>query len=124
MGLSVEASYPGRGVVIAFDDHAVSFVLTREATTPDEYVSPIAAWLSDGKIIGRVYEVICPHCDKKGFATEHEAKHFMGLCDFCQKELRMEDLRAAAVSGDGWQHVAAERSHAHLEQISVGADVR
>jgi hypothetical protein len=87
IGYGIDIPAPGPGSVVTFHEDGSAFILTRNATTANDYVSPIAAWLFRGEVIGRIKETVCPYCDKSWFASLREIDTGIGLCDFCRKDL-------------------------------------
>jgi len=60
---------PGFGAAVMFDEGGKSMVLTTEASTPAEYVTPVADWLKSRSKGGRHVAAVCHSCGTRTFRS-------------------------------------------------------
>ena len=60
---------PGFGAAVMFDEGGKSMVLTTEASTPAEYVTPVADWLKTRSKGGRHVAAVCHSCGTRTFRS-------------------------------------------------------
>src|SRR5262249_13964906 len=61
-GLVCQSEDPGPGSVLTFNQAGSSLMVTSEATTPGEFIRPIADWVKDGRRTGRWRPATCAAC--------------------------------------------------------------
>jgi hypothetical protein len=77
---------------VAFDEEARSIVLTTQARTPDEYVSPMADWFAGGAMTGRYMPTTCRSCGGTVFqAATHDAAS-PELCFTCDVKAQLAGM--------------------------------
>ena len=84
------AENPGPGAVVAFDEQGASVLLTTDATSPADFITPAADWFKQGQKSGRCIPVACKSCGAPTHNTPAAAAEG-GLCYACrQKEARAQ----------------------------------
>lgn len=93
-GYECEAIFPGQGAAIAFDATGRSVVLTTDASTPDEFIVPVADWFNVGKKSGRCVPAACKECQRPIYRPiESKADdQFCFACRQIKKLARMSTL--------------------------------
>ena len=61
-GYECEEACPGAGAAVAFDEHGKSMVLTVDAASPSEFITPVADWFKAGRRSGKCVPVECGSC--------------------------------------------------------------
>jgi hypothetical protein len=67
------ADNPGPGAAVTFDEQGNSTLLTTSATTPAEFVAPVADWFKEGRKSGRCIAVSCRLCGSQTHVTPSAA---------------------------------------------------
>jgi hypothetical protein len=84
-GYECEEVCPGAGAAVAFDEHGKNMVLNIDATSPAEFIIPVADWFKSGRRSGRCVRVDCGSCRTITYVvpgTEAEP----ALCSACQQK--------------------------------------
>jgi hypothetical protein len=76
---------PGPGAAVTFDEHGSGTILTADATTPAEFIAPVADWFKEGKASGRCVPVACSGCGASMFTTSADAASG-ALCRDCRRK--------------------------------------
>ena len=76
---------PGPGAALTFDEHGNGTILTADATTPAEFIAPVADWFKEGKASGRCVPVACSGCGTPTFTTTAGAAGG-SLCRDCRRK--------------------------------------
>jgi hypothetical protein len=84
-------SNPGAGAAVTFDELGAGALLTADATSPAEFIAPVADWFKQGQRSGRCVPVACRSCGAATHVTPSAAAEG-GLCYAC----RMKEERARA----------------------------
>jgi hypothetical protein len=58
-GFECEQACPGFGAALSFDDAGKSVLLTTDASTPEDYVMPVASWIASGTRTGNCIPTTC-----------------------------------------------------------------
>lgn len=61
-GYECDAAYPGAGAAVTFDEHGKSMLLTADAMSPAEFITPVADWFKSGRRTGKCVPVECGSC--------------------------------------------------------------
>jgi hypothetical protein len=61
-GFECEPVCPGFGAVLSFDDAGKSVLLTTDASTPEDFVAPLADWITSGTRTGKCIPATCDSC--------------------------------------------------------------
>jgi hypothetical protein len=77
---------PGPGAALTFDEHGNGTILTADATTPAEFIAPVADWFKEGKTSGRCVPVACSGCGAPTFTTSAVAAAGGSLCRDCRRK--------------------------------------
>ena len=94
-GYDCDLVCPGFGAAVMFDEAGKSMVLTTEASTPAEYVAPVADWLKTRSKSGRHVDAVCPSCGTRTFQRANSpASADAARCFVCRGEAKI-----AAMSG-------------------------
>jgi hypothetical protein len=75
---------PGPGAAVTFDEHGVGMLLTTDATSPTDFMAPVADWFKRGQKSGRCVPVTCRSCGAPTHVTPALAADG-GLCEACRK---------------------------------------
>jgi uncharacterized protein (DUF983 family) len=67
------ADNPGSGAAVTFDESGKSLLITADATTPAEFITPVADWLKQGQKSGRCVPVACRSCSAPTHVTPSAA---------------------------------------------------
>jgi hypothetical protein len=84
-GYECEEACPGAGAAVAFDEHGKSMVLNIDATSPAEFITPVADWFKSGLRRGKCVRVECGSCRAVTYVVPG-TEGGPSLCDACQKE--------------------------------------
>jgi hypothetical protein len=88
-GYDCDAVCPGFGAAVMFDEAGKSMVLTTEASTPAEYVAPIADWVKTRSKSGRHVETACLSCGTRTFQPANSpASADAARCFVCRGEAK------------------------------------
>lgn len=80
---------PGSGVAIAFDENAKSILLTTEASTPDDFIAPVADWFASHRKTGKCVPSACSSCHATIYSAA-TASTPGGLCYSCQVQAKLK----------------------------------
>jgi hypothetical protein len=83
-GYDCDEVCPGAGAAVTFDETGKSMVLTVDATSPSEFITPVADWFEGGRRTGRCVPVACRSCSAITHATPANASD-TALCYACQR---------------------------------------
>jgi hypothetical protein len=83
-GYECDEACPGAGAAITFDEHGKSMVLNVDATTPAEFITPVADWFKEGQRTGKCVPVACRSCRAITHITAATATD-TALCYACQR---------------------------------------
>lgn len=61
-GYECEAVCPGTGAAVTFDEQGKSMVITADATSPAEFMTPVGDWFKSGQRTGKCVPVECASC--------------------------------------------------------------
>ena len=61
-GYECDAACPGAGAAVTFDGDGKSMLLTADATSPEEFITPVADWFKTGRRTGKCGPVECRSC--------------------------------------------------------------
>ena len=81
-GYECDMSCPAAGAAVAFDQHGKGTVVTTDATSPAEFITPVAHWFKSGHRSGKCVPVACRSCNTRTHVTPDSAGE--GLCYACQ----------------------------------------
>ena len=84
-GYECETACPGAGAAVTFDEHGKSMVITADATSPAEFITPVADWFKSGNRSGRCVPVACKSCKAISHVTPDTPVE-EALCFACQKQ--------------------------------------
>lgn len=76
---------PGPGAAVTFDEHGAGMLLTTDATSPTDFMAPVADWFKRGEKSGRCVPVACRTCGAATHVTPALAASG-GLCETCRKK--------------------------------------
>ena len=62
---------PGFGAVLSFDDEGKSVLLTTDASTPEDFVAPLADWVASGTRTGKCVPATCDSCGSSTYVSPH-----------------------------------------------------
>jgi hypothetical protein len=82
---------PGWGAAIAFDENGESILLTTEASTPDEFIAPVADWFDSHTKTGKCVPSSCSSCHATIYCAA-TASTPGGLCYPCQVQAKLNDM--------------------------------
>jgi hypothetical protein len=88
-GYDCDPVCPGPGAAIAFDENGKSLLLTTEASTPDDYITPVADWFKTGTKTGRWMAGSCISCRATIYQRTESAESGGGLCFSCESEAEL-----------------------------------
>jgi hypothetical protein len=84
-GYECDPPCPGPGAAVSFDETGKSVLLTTEARTPAEYVTPVADWIRKGTNTGRCIPGACASCGTAIYVSHENSKDggpaFCFTCD-------------------------------------------
>ena len=84
-GYECDLPCPGPGAAVSFDETGKSVLLTTEARTPAEYVTPVADWIRKGTKTGRCIPGACASCSSAIYVSHENSKDggpaFCFTCD-------------------------------------------
>ncbi len=83
-GYECEEACPGAGAAVTFNEHGKSMLLTVGATTPAEFITPVADWFKGGLRTGRYVPAACRSCRAITHTTATTATD-TALCYACQR---------------------------------------
>ena len=83
-GYECDAACPGAGAAMTFDEQGKSMVITADAETPAEFITPVADWFKAGQRTGRCIPVECPSCRGLTHVTP-EGTVGTALCRACER---------------------------------------
>jgi hypothetical protein len=83
-GYDCDEACPGAGAAVTFDEHGKSMVLTVDATSPAEFITPVADWFKGGQRTGKCVPVACRSCKAITHLTPASATD-TALCYSCQR---------------------------------------
>ena len=84
-GYECDMSCPSAGAAVAFDEHGKGTVVTTDATSPAEFITPVAHWFKSGHRSGKCVPVECRSCNSRTHVTPDSAAG-EALCDDCQRQ--------------------------------------
>ncbi len=87
-------SNPGAGAAVTFDELGAGALLTTDATSPTEFIAPVADWFKNGQRSGRCVPVACRSCSAATHVTPATAAEG-GSCYACRT--KEEHARASFV---------------------------
>ena len=82
---------PGSGAAIAFDENGRSILLTTEASTPDEFIAPVAVWFNSHTKTGKWVPGSCCSCHATIYSAA-TASTPDGLCHSCQVQAKLKHM--------------------------------
>jgi hypothetical protein len=82
---------PGSGAAIAFDENGKSILLTTEASTPDEFIAPVADWFDSHTKTGKCVPNSCSSCHATIYSAA-TASTPGDLCYSCQVQAKLNDM--------------------------------
>ena len=91
-GFDCDAICPGTGAAVVFDEPGKSTVLTTEASTPDEYVRPVADWIKSRTKSGRHIAGDCPSCGARVYQAASGTPVDAALCFICRGEAKLAGM--------------------------------
>jgi hypothetical protein len=92
-GYACEPACPGPGAAVAFDEAGRSVLLTTEASTPTDYVTPVADWLNTRTKTGRCVAASCMSCQTTIYRSPDDPPAAgETLCFKCQEEVKLADM--------------------------------
>ena len=86
VGYECDPECPGPGAALAFDENGKSVLLTTEASSPSEFVTPVADWFKSGTKTGRWVPGSCSSCQARIYQTTSATSTGISLCYSCQGE--------------------------------------
>jgi hypothetical protein len=81
----------GSGAAIAFDENGRSILLTTEASTPDEFIAPVADWFDSHTKTGKWVPGSCCSCHVTIYSAA-TASTPDGLCHSCQVQAKLKHM--------------------------------
>jgi hypothetical protein len=88
-GFECEPVCPGFGAVLSFDDTGKTVLLTTDASTPEEYVMPAAAWIKSGARIGKCISTTCASCRSVMYTYPNTP---LATCFACAQKAQLEEM--------------------------------
>jgi hypothetical protein len=89
-GFECEPACPGFGVALSFDDAGKSVLLTTDASTPEDYVNPVASWIASGTRIGKCIPATCDSCGICTYVSPNgSATTSRVLCFICAQKAKL-----------------------------------
>jgi len=89
-GFECESACPGFGAALSFDDAGKSVLLTTDASTPEDYVIPVAAWIASGTRTGKCIPATCDSCGICTYvAPDGSASASRVLCFICTQKAKL-----------------------------------
>jgi hypothetical protein len=82
---------PGWGAAIAFDENGKSILLTTEASTPDDFIAPVADWFDSHTKTGKCVPSSCSSCHATIYCAATGSTPG-GLCYPCQIQAKLNDM--------------------------------
>jgi hypothetical protein len=73
-GYECDLPCPGPGAAVSFDETGKGVLLTTEARTPADYVTPVADWIKNGTKIGRCIPGECASCGTAIYVSHENSK--------------------------------------------------
>jgi hypothetical protein len=83
-GYECDTSCPAAGTAVVFDEHGKGTVLTTDATSPVEFIMPVADWFKSGLRSGKCVPVKCRSCTALTHVTTDGAAG-EALCYACRQ---------------------------------------
>ena len=83
-GYECDEACPGAGAAVTFDAQGKSMVLTVDATSPAEFITPVADWFRGGQRTGKCVPVSCGSCNAITHVTP-ASETDTALCYACQR---------------------------------------
>lgn len=94
-GFQCQPECPGFGAAVGFDDAGKSVLLTTGAGTPNDYVRPVADWITTGARSGKWMPAKCGSCENTVYYFPNSSPQTSAeLCFTCARKARL-----AAMSG-------------------------
>lgn len=90
-GYDCDAACPGAGAAVTFNEYKKSMVLTVDATSPAEFITPVADWFKAGQRTGKCVPVACRSCSAITHITPASATE-AALCYACQRKAAREQM--------------------------------
>jgi ferredoxin len=89
-GFECAAACPGFGAALSFDDAGKSVLLTTDASTPEDYVVPVASWIASGTRTGKCILTKCDSCGTCTYvAPNGSATPSRVLCFICAQKAKL-----------------------------------
>jgi hypothetical protein len=73
-GYECDLPCPGPGAAVSFDETGKGVLLTTEARTPADYVTPVADWIKNGTKTGRCIPGACASCGTAIYVSHENSK--------------------------------------------------
>ena len=88
-GFECELDCPGFGAVLSFDDSGKGVLLTTEASTPNEYIAPVAEWIFAGTRSARYLPTTCASCGLRIYRSPNDPTGTAISCFACATESKL-----------------------------------
>ena len=89
-GFECQPECPGFGAAAGFDESAKSVLLTTGASTPNDYVRPVADWITTGARTGKWMSRKCGSCENTVYFFPNSSLEASGaLCFICARNARL-----------------------------------
>lgn len=92
-GFECEPGCPGFGAALSFDDAGKSEPLTTDASEPDDFVKPLADWITSGTKTGKCIPATCYSCGSSTYVSPNGSQASPGiLCFICAQKAQLASM--------------------------------
>jgi hypothetical protein len=92
-GFKCEPGFPGFGAVLSFDDAGKSVLLTTDASEPEDFVKPLADWITSGTKTGKCIPAKCNSCGSSTYVSPNGSQTSPRvLCFICAQKAQLASM--------------------------------